>query len=374
MKHLTFIFILASFYTSGQSAWKIENTSTYSITDSSNIYRYGNVAISDVFTTPDVNKFMVNERYKGMSNKAMYVSLNEPRFDLGFPPSPAVDSSLVSMARSPSESHLTLGVNHYANFKEGVYFSDVHTSTSEINFFRGTDTLFGFYDGGHLAKASALKVTGAFAKNGLPYRNTEFDLLNLRFFTGSAPGNTAQIDNFYGIRLEDLRGDNFQIIKNGWGVYIKPTMLKNYFGGSVGVGTTNVTHKLTINAESNPLKIGGLANQSSPNKVLTVNADGEVFKSSLSDRQHTFIVTTASHTLQDDVEIYIHKGGDVLYTLPLPNLRTGKIWRISNVGTGSIVLNLPFYEGDALRNTIPNKAGANSFQIFSDGENYIAIK
>jgi hypothetical protein len=64
----------------------------------------------------------------------------------------------------------------------------------------------------------------------------------------------------------------------------------------------------------------------------------------------------------------------VLYTLPVPNLRTGKIWRISNVGTGSIVLNLPFYEGDALRNTIPNKAGANSFQIFSDGENYIAIK
>ncbi len=372
MKKAVMLFISALFYfsTFAQSNWKrADSLSYFNYNDTSKIYRSGNVAISHGFLSPFQNKLLVTDIYSSKYNRGAYFSLNEPRLDLLIQ-----DSTQVGLAKISDESHNTLVANNYANFKTDIYFDDVHNSTAEINYFRGTSDALGFRDGAHILKSASLKIAGNFGNNGRSYRNTEFDLLNLRFFTGNDAGNTATIDNFYGIRLEDFRGLNPSIIKNGWGVYIKPVVLKNYFAGKTGIGTTNITHQLTIEADTKPLKITGFEESISPNKVLTIKPDGEVSKSSMSDFEHTFKITLGNEILTNDIEIYIHKGPEVSYTLPSPNTRTGKVWRITNVGTGSINTSEPFMEGENARNTILNKAGGNSFILFSDGTQYIAIK
>ncbi|MDP5139176.1 MAG: hypothetical protein NWP83_01755, partial [Spirosomaceae bacterium] len=151
------------------------------------------------------------------------------------------------------------------------------------------------------------------------------------------------------------------------------SILKNHFGGFVGIGTTAVTNALTVSAFENPARLIGLQNGASENKLLTVTTDGVIKKNSLYEIKSAFLNTTISITLSDDYEIYIHEGGDVVFTLPAPNLRTGKAWKIVNIGTGTITTSLPFYEGDAVRNTIINKSGAYSFTLFSDGTKYIAL-
>jgi hypothetical protein len=364
------VIMLVSKFCLGQSNWKkADSLNFFNNNDTSKIYRKGGVAISHAFLSPFQNKLLVTEKYYSINNRGAYFSLNEPRTDLE-----TADTTTVGLANNINESHNVLVANNFANFKQGLNFLDVHNSTAEFNFFRGSSNDAGFRDGGNLIKASVLKLAGNFNNNSKPYRNTEFDLLNLRFFTGNEALNPARINNFYAIRLEDFRGINPQIIENGWGLYIKPAILNNYFGGKLGIGTTNITHQLTIDAVSNPLKIGGLADGISSDKVLAVNAIGEVSKSNLADFSHSFISSSVGLILVDNVEIYIHKGGNVNYTLPSANTRTGKTWKITNIGSGTITTNIGFYEGDILRNTIINKSGANSFSIFSDGIDYIAIK
>jgi hypothetical protein len=365
MRYLVALFlILNSNISFSQSNWKKDTSHVYSFDDSSNVWRKGNVAVSHFFKNSGNYKFAITDKYKTINNSGLYVSLNEP---IG-------DTINVSLAQNVNEAHNAFVASHHLNFKTGMYFPDVHTSTAEINLIRGAKDGNGFRDGGHLGKSSTLKVSGTFSKNNRNYRNTEFDLINLRFFTDPEAGNPAQIDNFYALRLEDFRGVNPGIIQNGWGIFIKPSILNNYFAGKLGIGTTNVTHKLTIDAVSNPLKIGGLETQTEPEEVLTVNVTGEVKKTKLADFRHTFLVTNNSTILSDLYEVYIHKGGDVTYTLPLASTRTGKVWKISNIGTGSITISPGFYDGNELRTTIVNKSGASSFQIISDGTDYISIK
>lgn len=363
------MFVFSHVLMFGQSNWKKDSTVIFNNEDSSKVYRFGGVAISHAFISPYQNKLLVTDKYSPNDNRGLYVSLNEPRIDLASP-----DSTTVGLAEGVGESHNVFVANNYANFKTGTYFSDVHNSTAELNFVRGSKDILGFRDGGHLVKSSVLKVSGTFSNNQRAYKNTDFDLINLRFFTDPLSNNLAIIDNFYGLRLEDFRGVNASIIQKGWGVFIKPSILNNFFAGKVGIGTQDVTHKLTIEAVSDPLKITGLASQVAPDKVLTVNSAGEVYKSNLADQVHPFVISTSDLSLLDEVEIYIHKGPDAVYTLPAASTRTGKVWKISNVGTGTITLNIGFYDGDELRTTILNKAGANNFNIFSDGTDYISIK
>lgn len=348
------------------SNWKKDTTQIYNNDDSTVIWRYGGVAISHAFNSPYNSKLMVTDKYRTINNRGIYVSVNEP---LG-----VNDTTTVGLATDTQEAHNVFVANHYANFKPNTNFTDVHTSTAEFNFFRGISDSVGFRDGGTLAKTAVVKLSGTFGNSGRTYRNTEFDMLNLRFFTDQSAGNPAIIDNFYGIRFEDFRGVNTSMITKGWGIFIKPTILNNFFGGKVGIGTQDVTHALTIDAVSNPLKVKGLATSSSPSSIMVVNAAGEVSKSNLADQVRSFQVTVADATLIDTIEIYIHKGGNANYTLPAPGTRTGKTWSISNVGSGSITLNVPFFDGNETRNTIINKAGANKFVLFSDGTDYISIK
>ena len=363
------LFLFLAYSSFGQTNWKKDSLNVYNTNDSLKIWRKGAVAISHAFISPYQNKLLVTDKYLGKDNRAMYLSLNEPRVDL-----PVPDTTTVGLATDVGDAHNVFTANHFANFKTGTYFSDVHNSTAELNFVRGSKDIVGFRDGGHLAKSSVLKVSGTFSNNQRTYRNTEFDLINLRFFTDAQASNLSIIDNFYALRMEDFRGINTNIIQNGWGIFIKPTILKNFFGGNVGIGTQNVTHKLTVEAASNPLKITGFSNAISPNTFLAINASGEVSKSNLSDQVHSFLSTNSDETLSDLVEIYIHKGGDAVFTLPAAATRIGKIWKISNIGTGTLTLSVGFYEGNELRTTILNKAGANSFSIFSDGTDYISIK
>ncbi|MGL4631608.1 MAG: hypothetical protein ACRCVT_10420, partial [Leadbetterella sp.] len=272
-------------------------------------------------------------------------------------------------------------VNHFTNFETGKKFKDVHSSVSEMALFRGSSDTLGYRDGGDLSKIAVLKLGARFGSNNRSYVTNEMDLLNMRFFTENPVVKNPRIDNFYAIRLEDFRGNNTPIIKKGWGIYMKPSVLNNFFGGNVGIGTENVTHKLTIEAEKNPLKIGGLANSDSlANAVLTVNNKGEVTKKdirSLPASTQTFFVTKVQDSLklEDKYDIYIHKGvGPIKYVLPDAKTRIGKTWRIVNLGTGTIYLSCLFREGDDKRCTIIPNAGANTYLIFSDGEEYISLE
>lgn len=364
MKHILILLICISFVATGQSTFYKDSTTTLSSLPSDTVYRTGSVAISHAFQSPFQNKLMVTSIYDSTNSRGAYFSLNEP-YDS--------DSASVGLATKSLQSHNTLVANNYANFKDGMTFTDVHNSTVEFNYFRGISDAVGFRDGGDLAKAAVAKLAGNFNNNGRDYKTTDFDILNMRFFTGTDPNNTAEITNFYALRFEDFRGVNTDMITNAWGVFIKPTILNNYFGGKVGIGSTDVSHPLTVNASTDPVKIVGLQSDAQ-HSLVSINADGVLKKQTMQDAHSSFLKTSLSTTLSDDYYLYIHEGGDVTYTLPLAGSRTGKTWKIVNIGTGSITLTQPFMEGDQARNTISNKAGAYSYELFSDGTQYIAIK
>lgn len=365
---LFFMLISASVF--AQNNWFLHNTTFDNITKTDTVYRTGSVAISHAFKTPFNSRLMVTGIYGNENARGQYISLNEPRVDLGVYP---VSTSMVGLATDSEANYQGLTINNYANFESGTTFTDVHNTTLEINYQRGFPDSLGFRDGGHLQRAAAARFSGSFSNNERAYQTDNFDLINLRLFTDSDAGNTAKITNFYALRMEDIRGVNKDIITNGWGVYMQPTILKNHFGGSVGIGTTAVTNALTVSAMENPVKLIGLQNGVSENKLLTVTTDGIVKKNALHDIKSAFLNTLTNITLSDDYGIYIHEGGNVTFTLPAANTRTGKSWKIVNIGTGTITTSLPFHEGDSTRNTIINKAGAYSFTLFSDGTKYIAF-
>ena len=258
-------------------------------------------------------------------------------------------------------------MNNYANFKSDVTFTDVHNSSLEINYQRGFADSLGFRDGKRLQRAATVRFLGSFS-------NTDnFDLINLRLFTNSDAGNTAKITNFYAFRMEAIRGVNANIVTNGWGIYMQPAILKNYFGGFVGIGTTDVTNALTVSSTGNPLKLIGLQSGSSENKILTTNSNGIITKNTVHEIKSDFFTSTTDITLSYNYGIYIHEGHSVTYTLSAPSTRTGKLWKIVNIGTGIITTSLTFHEGDTTRNTTLNKSGAYSYTLFSDGTKYIAL-
>jgi hypothetical protein len=358
--------LLVSFSSLAQFNQVNSNTPSTSITDS--IWRFGSVAISHAFRSPFINKLMVTDKYNSVNNRTAYFGLNDPRFDLSSP-----DSTSVGLATLPNESHNTLVANHYANFKAGMNFSDVHTSTTEFGFFRGMSETLGYRDGGHLAKAAVVKIAANFGNNNRAYTTNDFDLINLRFFTGDVSNPLPVISNFYALRMEDFRGINASMIQNAWGVYMKPSFLKNYFGGNVGIGTSSVSHPLTVSATSDPIKISGIQTLKSDSELLSIDASGIVHKQPISSLNNRFKISLSNENLDDNFDIYIHKGGAAIFNVPPPSMRTGKAWRIVNIGTGEITLSDFFYEGNAQRKSILSVPGANSYLIFSDGTSYISL-
>lgn len=346
------------------SNWRVADTTLYNFNDTAKVWRTGGVAISPWLRNPFGSKLLVTNAYVNKGSRAAYFAINEPNwFDK--------DSTKVGLANDSLSSYSGLVANHFANFKQGVFFKDVHHSAFETNFFRGIADTLGFRDGGRLRNAYTARLGATFANNGRPHKTDEFDILNLRLFTGNSAGNLAEITHFYGIRLDYIRGVNLDIIKNGWGVYIVPTTLKNYFAGHVGIGTNTVTNALTVQATADPVKLMGIQ-EATDHQLLTIDASGVLHKRT-ADSQ-TFLVTHGSVSLSDEYQLYIHKGGNATYTLPAAAARAGRSWKIVNIGTGMLTLSQPYYEGNALRTDILNVAGGYTREIFSDGAVYVAIK
>lgn len=363
-------FLLFSNALLAQNNWFLKNSTANNTTKTDTVYRPGAVAISHAFKSPFNNRLMVTGLYGAENSRGQYISLNEPRTDLLIYP---LATSTVGLATNPNANFQGLTVNNYANFQSGVTFTDVHNSSLEVNYQRGFADSLGFRDGGHLQRAATARFSGSFSNNNRAYQTDSFDLINLRLFTDNDAENTATIENFYALRMENIRGVNETIITNGWGIYMQPVLLKNYFGGNVGIGTTDVTNALTISATENPVKLLGLQNGNSDNKLLTIDNEGVVKENAFHEIKSSFLNTSTNTTLSNDYAIYIHNGGNVDYTLPAPTTRTGKAWKIVNIGTGTITTSLPFYEGNETRNTIINKPGAYSVTLFSDGTKYIAL-
>ncbi|MPR36018.1 hypothetical protein GBK04_22385 [Cytophagaceae bacterium SJW1-29] len=352
-----------------QSNWKMALDSTqFNYNDTSKIARSGAVVISQQHKHPLNNMMLISTRYDSLLARGLYVGMNEPRYDLDIP-----DSTAVGLIARPQDSSQGLIVNNFANFKTGVIFPDVHTSSGEFNIFRGSPDTLGYRDGGQVAKLATVKVSGTFGHNARPYRTTDFDLINLRLFTDSEAGNPAVIDNFYGLRLEGFRGVNPGIINQGWGIYIAPAQLKNYFSGSVGIGTTVIAHALTVSAPTDPIQVTGLQYGTDDTDVLTIDAQGVFHKKTLPTSQPHFVTTTGDTVLSPDVNLYIHKGGDARFTVPPAASRKGQSWRIVNLGSGTITLSEPFCVGNEARQHIFNSPDAYTFQLFSDGEVYMAL-
>ena len=255
--------------------------------------------------------------------------------------------------------------------------TDVHNSTAEITYSRGMSDLLGFRDSGTMERAASMRLVGVFGNNNRAYHNNQFDLLNLRFFTSFTPDNQANINKFYGIRLEDIRGINYGIINQGWGIYIQPKILNNYFGGKVGIGVETPTAALSIVSDTlSPISLSGLKvdTMGSDLHLLSIDLNGVVHQKSLHSMNENYDSVTSNITLDDATFLYIHKGAAATYTLPAANTRTGKTWKIVNIGTGVITFTEDYLEGNESRNTLLNKAGNYSLELFSDGTNYIALK
>ena len=346
------------------SNWKVADTTLFNSNDTAKVWRSGSVAISSFIRNPFQNMFLVTKPYQNRNSRTGYFGMNEPDWE-------NQDTTKIGLATHPLSNYQGVIMNHYANFTSGVTFTDPHISTLECNFNRGTADSLGFKDGGQLTNAYTARFSGGFSNNNRAYKTENFDILNLRLFTGSDINSLAEITNFYGIRLDYLRGVNPQIIKNGWGIYISPNILKNYFAGYVGIGTTSVTNALTVSATSNPLKINGLQN-ASDNKTLTIDDTGVVHTQSVGTK--SFEITYSNTTVSQAVQVYVHKGGNAAFTLPSPSSCAGQVWTIINVGTGKITLSQPYYEATSLRNDIMNVAGAYSREIMSDGTAFIALK
>lgn len=359
--------------TSQAQNWNKVDTTEVNNNVTDTVWRSGPVLISDYYKNPQNNKFGVVARYDSTNNRGAFISLNEP--DDYF--NTDGDSTRVGLVLNAGEHHAALVANNYANFHESFSNTDVHNSTSEFNYFRGFPDYYGYRDGGAMTRAATLRLSGSFGNNGRAYSNNQYDLLNLRFFTSNTPGNLATITNFYAVRMEDFRGVNVDLIENGWGVYMKPNVLDNYFGGKVGIGVDSPTAALSIVSDTlNPLSLSGLKTDTAGTDLalMSVDAAGVVHSKSLQSLNENFMEVLAAITLDDDTFLYVHKGGDVVYTLPAANTRIGKTWKIVNIGTGSITFSESYYEGNELRDTLTNKAGAYSIELFSDGTNYIAIK
>ncbi len=353
-----------------QSNWKKAVDSTqFNLNDTAKIARTGAVAISQQHSSPLKNMLLISTRYDSLLSRGLYVGVNEPRYDLETP-----DSTTVGLMTRPQDSAQGLIVNTYTNFKTGMTFPDVHTSAGEFNLFRGFPDSLGYRDGGQVAKLATVKVSGTLGNNARPYQTTDFDLINLRLFTSNQPGNAATIQNFYGLRLEGFRGVNEGIIQNGWGIYIAPAQLKNYFSGSVGIGTTVIAHALTVASPADPIQVTGLQYGADDADLLTVDAAGVLHKKIQSVPQHNFLTTTGDTVLSSEVALYIHKGGDAHFSLPPASQRRGKSWRISNLGSGTITLSEPFCVGNETRQHILNLPDQYSYELFSDGEIYLAIR
>lgn len=332
------------------------------------IWREGPILISEYLKNPRNNKLAVISKYDSTNNRGIFVALNEPTDWLNGDG----DSTRVGKATAENNNYTALIANNYANFKGETDFTDVHNATAEFNYLRGMPDYYGFRDAGHLERSATLRLSGSFGNNGRDYLNDNFDILNLRFFTSNIPGNLAQITNFYALRMEDFRGVNTSMITNGWGIYIKPSILNNYFGGKVGIGTASVTNALTVNAPTDPLKVTGIQ-PGNDLMLLSQDASGVVHSKDVSSLNQNFLSVTADVTLSNDYFLYVHNGGNATYTLPAAASRVGKTWKIVNVGTGIITFSMPFKQGDETRNTLLNKSGHYSIELFSDGVNYIAL-
>ena len=90
---------------------------------------------------------------------------------------------------------------------------------------------------------------------------------NLAYTVGQATGNTATVTSGYGINLPGptvaatATVTNYYgaylgaalvtgTLTNNWGVYVADTVAKNYFGGTVGVGTTSPASSAILDAQS----------------------------------------------------------------------------------------------------------------------------
>lgn len=348
----------------GTSNWKTADSVQFNSNDTSKIWRSGAVAISSFYKTPLQNMLFVTTPYVGKNSRTGYFGINEPDWF-------TFDTTKIGLASDPLSNYQGVVINHNANFKSGVTFSDVHTSALECNFNRGTTEVLGFRDGGTLQNAYTARFSGGFSNNRRAYKTENFDILNLRLFTGADSNNLSEITNFYGIRFDYLRGINPAIIKNGWGIYISPNILKNYFAGNVGIGTTSVTNALTVQAPTNPVKINGLQNAVDAT-VLTIDNSGVVHTSPAGNK--IFEVTYGNTTVSQAVQVYIHKGGNATFTMPLPSTCAGHVWTIVNTGTGTITLTQAYYEANSLRSDVMNVAGAYSREIMSDGTSFIALR
>ncbi|GAB2781322.1 hypothetical protein GCM10027275_26200 [Rhabdobacter roseus] len=353
-----------------QTNWKTADTTLFNANDTAKIWRRGAVAISQQHDSPNRNMLLVTARYDTLLTRGAYIAINEPRFDLEDP-----DSTTVGLAATPTANYQGLIVNNFANYQAGMTFPDVHTSASEFNYLRGYPDTLGFRDGGRLAKAATLKLSASFGNNGRTHTTDTFDLINLRLFTSSTANNPAEITNFYGLHLEPFRGVNAAIIKNGWGIYIAPSELKNYFSGQVGIGTTVIAHALTVSAPHDPIQVSGIQYAAAhDDALLTIDPDGVIHKREMATVQRRFATTFGDTALSDSVDLYIHKGGDAYFELPHAAERAGRSWKIINIGSGVITLSESFCVGYESRRHILNDPQQYAHELFSDGTTYVSIK
>jgi hypothetical protein len=71
--------------------------------------------------------------------------------------------------------------------------------------------------------------------------------------------------------------------------------------------------------------------------VQTINSDCVVMSLSFADKKHSFLICIDTGILEN-IEIYIHKGGNSTYSQPPASERESRIWKIKIVDEGVLFL------------------------------------
>ncbi len=196
------------------------------------------------------------------------------------------------------------------------------------------------------------------------------DLFGSRINTGISSVTSAQ--NVYGISIYGnptssttnyyaLHLDGFSSAANDtYGVYQTVEEWQNYFAGSVGIGTTSPTHKLTVQGD---LRLTGLlvdasSSTGSVGQILRATATGTQWASTsslaiaLSDTTGTLAATRGGTGLSTITQNQLLIGG------------AGNTW--SQVATGSLGLSASFTNSAALAALLSDETGTGA-SVFGTG-------
>lgn len=145
---------------------------------------------------------------------------------------------------------------HYSTLNTSAYTNFITGTRNDVQLFSGSaGTIYGSYNyitlGNFVGfnRVTAQEIYGGYNIVNIGSRN---DYANTVYGTKYevTVNNTGIVTNYYGVHLSSTVSGT-GTIQNNWSVYSQDTSAKMYHAGSIGIGTTNPTSKLSVTGDVN---------------------------------------------------------------------------------------------------------------------------